>query len=81
MVVWTFQSDGEKMQLCEVIEVLANLFLVIPLQYIPTTNHHMDHLKLSAPCQFRLNKTGKKVFKIPEFHVFVLRGSLPMTQK
>lgn len=40
-------------------------FTVITLQYIHTSNHHVEHLKLMQCCQLYLKKAGKKLKKGP----------------
>ena len=41
---------AQKIQLCEGVEVLTNLIVVIILQYICVSNQHIVYFKLSKPC-------------------------------
>lgn len=53
-VLYTYYSDiiiTQKRQLCEVLNVLSNLFLVIMLPGIHISNHHLVHFEYIQFCQ------------------------------
>ena len=54
-------SHHTQWQLCEVMDVLTNLFVVIILQYIRASNHHVVHLKRTVLyVNYISKKLGKK---------------------
>ena len=54
--------NKKKWQLCEVMEILTNLIVVIILRHIHVSNHHIVHLKITQLyVNFISTELGKKI--------------------